>query len=224
MLAELMPSKVYQLLDAPWIYKMTQRLLAAGSEPTIIRKLGQMAASMPPGGRILDVGCGPASWLRRVNLDPWGLDFTPSYMKTYCAGGHRGVVGAAEALPFLTRRFDAVWSIGLLHHLPDDIARQAVSEMSRVCRSDGRVVILDAVMPSSPGRRPLAYMLRRLDRGGYVRAQSSLSTIIQSAAGTTISQERLTYTLYGLELLVASFQPLNGFGDGFQPANLITVE
>lgn len=219
-----MPSKVYRLLDAPWIYKTTQRFLSAGSEPTMMRKLRQMAGSVASGDRILDVGCGPASWLWRINLDPWGLDFTPAYIKTYCASGHRGVVGAAEALPFPARCFDAVWSIGLLHHLPDEAAGQAVSEMSRVCRSNGWVVILDAVMPSSAARRPLAYLLRRLDRGGYVRAEPSLRAIIRSAGGRTISEERLTYTLYGLELLITCFQPYADPAKGFQPADSLTVK
>jgi ubiquinone/menaquinone biosynthesis C-methylase UbiE len=135
------------------------------------------------------------------------LDFTPSYIKKYCAEGRQGVVGAAEALPFPSRHFETVWSIGLLHHLPDKAASQAVAEMARVCRSDGWVVILDAITPASPWRRPIAHALRRLDRGGFVRAEAALSTIIKSAAGKTVIKERLTYSIYGLELLVTCFQP-----------------
>lgn len=202
-----MLSKLYGILDAPWLYGMAQTMLAPGAESAIVRKLHQLAESTSPGKDILDVGCGPASWLWRIQLDPLGLDFTPSYVTRYCADGRRGIVGTAEALPFRSRRFSTVWSIGLLHHLPDEVAHRAVSEMSRVCQPGGWVIILDAVMPSSQWRRPLAYMLRRLDRGGFVRTEAGLRTIIRSAVGNGAIAERLTYSLYGLELLVTRFQP-----------------
>ena len=186
---------------------MAQTILAPGAESAIVGKLRELVQSISPGNRILDVGCGPTSWLWRIELDPWGLDFTPSYIKNYCVGGRHGFVGVAEALPFRSRHFDTVWSIGLLHHLPDDVARQAVSEMSRVCRSEGWVVILDAVMPSSPWRRPLAYTIRRLDRGGFVRSESGLNGSVRSVAGSGVTLERVTYSVYGLEFLAIRFQP-----------------
>jgi ubiquinone/menaquinone biosynthesis C-methylase UbiE len=186
---------------------MAQAVLAPGGESAIVWKLQQLAESTSAGTGILDVGCGPASWLWRIKLEPWGLDFTPSYIKKYCAEGRQGVVGAAEALPFPSRHFGTVWSIGLLHHLPDKAASQAVAEMARVCRSDGWVVILDAITPASPWRRPIAHALRRLDRGGFVRAESALSAIIKLGAGKTVIKEKLTYSIYGLELLVTCFQP-----------------
>ena len=126
----------------------------------------------------------PWTWDAVPPLNPVGLDFTPTYIEKYCASGHQGVVGAAQALPFPSSHFQTVWSIGLLHHLSDEVAKQAVEEMSRVCRSDGWVVILDAVMPSPPWGRPIAYVLRRLDRGSFVRQEAGLDAILRDVAGS----------------------------------------
>ena len=202
-----MRTLIYRILDAPWIYRLAQVLLAPGGEAAVVRKLRRELTSISASGSALDVGCGPASWLWRVGLDPLGLDFTPSYIQKYCASGHLGVIGAAQALPFPSGHFQSVWSIGLLHHLSDEVAKQVIEEMARVCQGDGWVVILDAVMPSPAWRRPIAYVLRRMDRGGFVRQEAALERIVRSAAGNGATQHRCTYTMYGHELLIFRFQP-----------------
>lgn len=108
--------------------------------------------------------------------------------------------GSAVALPFSDGSFDGVWSVGLLHHLPDDMARQAVREMVRVCCPSGYIVILDAVLPDPIWRRPLAYALRRADRGKFVRRENEFKTILPP--DKCFATERFTYTYNGLEVLV----------------------
>ena len=65
--------------------------------------------------------------------------------------GDLAVAGSAVALPFSNASFNGVGSFGLLHHLPDDAARQAVTEMFRVCRSSGYIATFDAVLPDPAG-------------------------------------------------------------------------
>ncbi len=123
-------------------------------------------------------------------------------MTDYASADGTGVVASAAALPFATGSFDGVWSIGLFHHLSDEIAGRVVDEALRVCTPGGYAVIMDAVLPESPWRRPVAYGLRRLDRGRFMRSQSQLETLLERRGAW--STRRVTYSLNGLELLICT--------------------
>jgi SAM-dependent methyltransferase len=193
-------SFIYRLLEQPWLYRLCQGVLAAGQERYITDGVRQLLTELPPAGQVLDVGCGPASWLWKVDMRPVGLDFSLPCATAYAQSGNFGVAGSAAALPFRTAAFDSVWSFGLLHHLPNDMARLAVMEMMRVCRPTGYVVVFDAVLPESAWDRPLAYMLRRADRGKFVRRQNEFKRILPAYDSFTI--RRFTFTYTGLEALL----------------------
>ena len=192
----------YRLLERPWIYRLSQFLLSLGIDK-ITPRIKQLLTELPPASRVLDVGCGPSSWLWRVGLCPVGLDLSFAYILTFSQRRGQAVTGSADVLPFLDNSFDGVWSIGLLHHLPDDLARQAVSEMLRICRPGGYIVIVDAVLPEPAWQRPVAWMIRRLDRGRFMRTQKTLESIIFQREGWVC--ERITYSLTGLEGLICRF-------------------
>ena len=137
-----------------------------------------------------------------------GLDFSRRYMREYARSGRRAVVGSADALPFPAQSFDSVWTIGLLHHLPDSAAAQTIGEMVRVCRPGGVVVVVDAVLPLSAWRRPLAYLLRRLDRGRFVRAEEPLQSMLAAGIPFLKKVRRVTFSLNGMELLTCWAQIL----------------
>lgn len=190
--------KIYEVLNAPLIYRTAQFILGPGAEKRLLRQMEVVMQSHPAGRHILDIGCGPQSWLFHFGLKPVGLDLQPSYIDAYRAAGAEGIVGSAEKLPFPDNSFDSVWSIGLFHHVPDDITRRAIEEAIRVCKTDGNVVIFDAVYPAPMWRRPLAALIRKLDRGQHVRTQEAFTSILP---GSGWSVSRFTHTYTGLELL-----------------------
>lgn len=189
----------HKVLKWPSAYAASQWVLAPGAQFFLKRKLRSALKGAPPGDRVLDVGSGPASWLSRIGLDPVGLDYSWEYVRQYSETGHTGVLGSADRLPFEARSFDSVWTVGVFHHLVDDSVREAVREMIRVCRNDGHVVIFDAVMPRSVYRRPLAYLLRRLDRGRFVRSEDQFLSLLRSVAASAGEPQRFTFSLNGLE-------------------------
>lgn len=95
---------------------------------------------------ILDVGCGTGSLTcallesgaarRVVGVDPVATYVSFAQRRT-CDPRARFEVGAAEALPFRDRTFDAAMGLLILQDLADP--RRAVGEMTRVARRGGQV-------------------------------------------------------------------------------------
>jgi hypothetical protein len=53
---------VYRLLERPWVYRLSQLLLSVGAKNLPLR-IKQLLLQLPPAQRILDIGCGPSSYL-----------------------------------------------------------------------------------------------------------------------------------------------------------------
>jgi SAM-dependent methyltransferase len=192
-----MPAFLDRVLELPWVYRLQTAILAPGAEAAIVGRLAALVAQLPPAARLLDVGCGPQSWLSRLALHPLGADVSLSYLREYVAAGDAAVAASADALPLASESFDGVWSIGLLHHLPDRVAAAAVGEMVRACKPSGYVAVFDAVLPSSAWRRPLASAIRRFDRGRFMRGEKALRALLPSYLDW--QGERFTYAGTGLE-------------------------
>jgi SAM-dependent methyltransferase len=130
-----------------------------------------------------------------------GVDYSKPYVAAYAAEGAPAVCASADALPFVSGSFDGIWSIGLLHHLPDAVCSRTLQEMLRVCTREGYIVILDAMLPVRAWTRPLAMAIRRLDRGKFMRTQAQFRALLPDAESFTL--KRMTYTATGCELLIA---------------------
>jgi len=142
---------------------------------------------LDPGMIVLDVACGAghaaeqvASGVRQVV----GIDLTTALLKLGAdrvrENGIENVLlqeGNAERLPFVDESFDLVFCRSSLHHFAEP--HQAVSEMVRVCRRDGRVVLLD-IVPSDAAVRDRFDHLHRLLDPSHVRSflESELAELL----------------------------------------------
>ena len=97
----------------------------------------------PPGGDLLDVGCGPGTYTLRMAPDyesVVGVDVEPGRVAAFAAAIPEGAriaatVGTVEALPYPPESFDAVTAIEVLEHVPDLTA--GLAEVARVLRPGG---------------------------------------------------------------------------------------
>ena len=103
---------------------------------------------LPPGTRLLDVGCGQgrhALGAVRLGAAVVALDREAADCKDLAGAlaGETGVGcpanGDGLALPFADRSFDRVIAAEVLEHVPDD--RAAVAELVRVLRPGGRLAV-----------------------------------------------------------------------------------
>jgi perosamine synthetase len=196
--------KILQIQEIPFLYNLSQKILAFGSENLIPLKLREVFKNVKINSSILDDGCGPSSRLWKLGYKPTGLDVSKSYVTEFNRISNKAKLGSADKLPFKNLKFDRVWSFGLLHHLEDLIAKKSIDEMIRVCKKAGQVLIFDAVLPTSFWAHPMAYIIRSLDRGSHMRKESDFDKILPNLKRW--KKERYIYSKTGLELLILSYK------------------
>jgi malonyl-CoA O-methyltransferase len=97
------------------------------------------------GKRILDAGCGKGRFARVLResdrtAEIWGLDISPEMLK-FAPAGVKKAAGSMTALPFPDQTFDFVYATESLEHAVE--TEKAVSELCRVLKPGGRLVIID---------------------------------------------------------------------------------
>jgi SAM-dependent methyltransferase len=107
-----------------------------------------------PGMRILDVGCGRGEslvWLAYQGVEAWGLDYAVDALRLAAQavqalgleGSERCRLLAANArhLPFVPKVFDRVLMLDIVEHLHPWELEQALSEIWRILRPGGKLVV-----------------------------------------------------------------------------------
>ena len=138
--------------------------------------------------RLLDCGCGTGNNLEllREHGRAFGIDITYSGLAHAREHGARLVAQAsATDLPFPDAAFDLVGSFDVIYALDDQGAARALSEMYRVMRPGGYLVLNVAALPGLGGNHGVL--------GGEVQryTRASLLRHVQSAG---FRVRRLTYT------------------------------
>lgn len=106
--------------------------------------------SAKPFASLLDVGCGTGIILSRITIKSklCGIDLCSqmiSRAKETLKDRAELVVGDAESLPWKARTFDTVCCTFSFHHYPNP--EKVLSEMNRVLRDNGRLIIADPCAP-----------------------------------------------------------------------------
>ena len=140
--------------DSPTAYIMedpreAMRLEVKVDPQAWVRKY--LAHRVPPGAAILSVGCGPGVILREVcaidsSITGTGIDISAERVqeairKNPANSPVKFVRGDAHAMQFPSDSFDLVYSRMLFEYLHDK--EQAATEMVRVCRPGGSVLLQD---------------------------------------------------------------------------------
>lgn len=107
------------------------------------RRLAMVRAVVPlEGRRILDVGCGIGTYVRKFREfsdEVYGVDIDPERVAEASRTLPNIQVAPAEDLPFPDDFFDVVFLHEVIEHVQDD--RLAIREATRVTRPNGAIVI-----------------------------------------------------------------------------------
>jgi ubiquinone/menaquinone biosynthesis C-methylase UbiE len=144
-------------------YDLLVPLVTLGREQAL-RRMTVDLAQLHPGESVLDVGCGTGTLTlvakRRVGDAGRvaGIDPAPQMIaRARQKAARRGLaielhVDVIERLPFPDRSFDVVLSSLMMHHLPDELKRQGLTEIARVLKSGGRLLVVDGMPMAGPWR------------------------------------------------------------------------
>jgi SAM-dependent methyltransferase len=124
---------------------LTRPSSATGASPVLNEWLETRLERFGRDATVLDLGSGRGYWLDRMirrGLTPVGVEYRRERAVEY-EGDAPVAVGDALRLPFRDASIDLVWSIHVLHHLPDP--ETALREVRRVLRPDGHLVIAETV-------------------------------------------------------------------------------
>lgn len=129
---------------------------------------------LPPGPRLLDVGCGAGEDLRRIAVEFAGLrpslhgvDLLPDRIARAreAVPGGTFQVGGAEHLPYDDGHFDVVIAATVFSSMLDDeLARAVACEMRRVTSKTGVILCYDTRYPNPWNQHTRAMNRRRLQR------------------------------------------------------------
>ncbi|MGH7586455.1 MAG: class I SAM-dependent methyltransferase [Gemmatimonadales bacterium] len=105
--------------------------------------IGLLAARVPPGGRIADLGCGTGHFLEAAagRWETWGLEPSADCV-AFCRERGLGRVlqgGIEDAERLLPGGFDAVTLLDVVEHLEDDVA--ALRTAGRLLRPGGTLLV-----------------------------------------------------------------------------------
>lgn len=150
------------------------------------RTAGHVAAIAPPGGHVLDVGCGPGRLLeaiaaRRPDVSVTGVDLSAAMVElagarlaAVSAGGAalgaagapgqaRVLVGDVAALPVPDESVDVVTATLTAHHWSEP--QRGFAELARVLRPGGSALVVEMRGPSRGLADAMADAFGTVDRG-----------------------------------------------------------
>ncbi|TBR27959.1 MAG: class I SAM-dependent methyltransferase, partial [Reyranella sp.] len=110
-------------------------------------KFRTVAAQLGTPRRVLDIGCGPGTFIGNylTGIEALGLDISAAQIdyatRTYGSATHRFSTRPIGSLSETGERFDVVTVVELIEHLPPDAAIRLLSEARALLASDGVLVV-----------------------------------------------------------------------------------
>jgi ubiquinone/menaquinone biosynthesis C-methylase UbiE len=200
-----------------WLTPLYDPLVALTCRDRTVKGQLVAAATLQPGQRVLDLGCGTGNLALRVKracpgVEASGVDADPRMLRAATAKAKRAGVevtfthGFAQALPFPDAAFERVVSGLFFHHLSPLQKASALREAARVLAPGGELHVADWGRPAGPLMRFLFLGVRLLDglENTATHARGELPALIAANGFQDVRAGERFSTVFGtLELVSA---------------------
>lgn len=151
------------LFEVPWVYRLWQAPFQEQKLAPVLRHNDLSRVR-----RVLDVGCGPGTNAPHFRgMDYLGLDINPEYVEQARARfGMRFEVADVTRWQVRDEPFDFILVNSFFHHVGDADSLRILAHLATLLTDDGRIHVLDLVLPPEPSA---ARLLARMDRGDHPR-------------------------------------------------------
>jgi tellurite methyltransferase len=156
------------MIRSPWAreYARAPRTYIWGTEASLLAR--QVSALLPPGARVLDLGCGEGRdsvFFAERGFDVTGVDIARSGLskaeRLACARGVRvrwvcGDIGGLATRRLEDRSFDLVYSCGSIHYVPRTVRGRLFRRLQVLTRTEGlhaHIVFTDRAIYTEKGER-----------------------------------------------------------------------
>jgi len=127
-------------------------------------------------GKVLDVCCGTGTQaieFSKNNYEVSGIDLSDGMLNvanrknTKNKYGIKFIIGDAAAMPYEDNQFDISCISFALHDMPADIRKKILTEMTRVTKPKGNIMIIDYALPENKIKKFLIYHFIKLYETKY---------------------------------------------------------
>lgn len=176
--------------------------------PRLLREI-ESRLDPQPGDIVLDIPCGTGT-LRHLcspettnylGVDIDGDRINDAKLKFNDPSSFQ--VGSVTNLDFENHYFDVILVSGLFHHLSDHDTDKALTELSRILKPTGKIVVLDAIWPRNPINL-IGWFGRYLDQGRFVRTAEQFESMFRNNFNLNQS---VCLRQFGLEYILVTLTP-----------------
>jgi SAM-dependent methyltransferase len=186
------------IFDVPWFFVNARSVLHNGFR--VEKEF--IAGNLSGNSKVLDFGCGTGQF-SVLAANYAGVDIEGPHIRYAMRKFPEkdfAIFGADFSVPIESERFEAVFCIHVVHHVPPDGERVFREEVLRLLKTGGRILIVDHFPIANQGS-VLSRFLLSIDRGKYPRLPEETATIF-GASVRMVSKEYVKSGPYSMYLLV----------------------
>lgn len=199
-------SQMEQMVDS---YDSYMKKITLGRE-NALREMTVNLAQVKPGDSVLEIGCGTGTLTLAAKRQAgpqgkvFGIDIIPGMIElsrkkaTQAKLDVTFQLGSIEDIPFSTDQFDVVICSFMIFHMSEMVRQKGITEIYRVLKPHGQLMVLDLSLPKYPLSRAIAKVFL-----GYMLKHDlqELLPPMKAAGFSEIEISQVKYRVLGLPIL-----------------------